>query len=76
MKIIIRNVKYISKTAEIITNKYIIRFNPFGVRIIMVNVENLNFFNFGNQTLSEFISGIILNIFDVKHKVEIIFSTE
>jgi hypothetical protein len=48
MKIIIRNVRYISKTTEIIVNKYIIRLNLFRVGIIMVDVENFGFFDFGN----------------------------
>jgi hypothetical protein len=76
MKIIIRNVRYISKTIKIIANKRIIRFNPFEVGIIMINVENFNLLNFKDQTLSEFISEIILNIFNVKHKIETIFNTE
>ena len=75
MKIIIRNVKYISKIVGIIITKYIIRFNLFGVGVTMIDVKSLNFFNFGDQTLLETISGIILNIFDVKYKVEIISST-
>jgi hypothetical protein len=48
MKIIIRNVKYISKTVGIITNKYIIRFNLFEIKIIVIDVKNLNFLNFEN----------------------------
>jgi hypothetical protein len=75
MKIIIRNVKYISKTAEIIASRYIIRFNLFGIGIIMVDVKNLNFLNFRDQTLSESISRIIFNIFNVEYKVKAIFNT-
>jgi hypothetical protein len=41
----------------------------------VINVENLDLLNFRDQTLPESISGIIFNIFDVKHKVEAIFST-
>jgi hypothetical protein len=48
MKIIVRNIKYISKTAEIIANKYIIRLNLFEVEIIMADVESFNFFDFEN----------------------------
>jgi hypothetical protein len=40
----------------------------------MVNVKNLNFLNFGDQALPEFISGIIFNIFNVEYKIEAIFS--
>jgi hypothetical protein len=75
MKIIIRNVKYISKTAEIIASRYIIRFNLFGIGIIMVDVKNLNFLNFRDQTLSESISRIIFNIFNVEYKLKAIFNT-
>jgi hypothetical protein len=75
MKIISRNVKYISKTTEIVANKYIIRFNLFEVEIIIINVKNFNFLNFRNQTLSKIISGIIFNIFNVKYKIEVISNT-
>jgi hypothetical protein len=74
MKIIIRSVRYISKTIKIITNKYIIRFNLFGVRIIIIDVESFDFFDFGDQAFPEFISGIIFNIFNVEYKIEAIFS--
>jgi hypothetical protein len=76
MKIIVRNVRYISKTAEIIANKCIIRFNPFGVGVIMADVENLGLLNFRNQTFPESIPGMIFNIFDVEYKVEAISNTE
>jgi hypothetical protein len=75
MKIIIRSVRYISKTIKIIANKYIIRFNPFEVEIIIIDVKNFGFFNFRDQALPESISGMILNIFDVKYKIEAISST-
>jgi hypothetical protein len=75
MKIIIRNIKYISKTTKIIANKRIIRFNLFEVKIIVVNVKNLNLFNFRDQALSEFIPEIILNIFNIKYKIKAISST-
>jgi hypothetical protein len=75
MKIIIRNVKYISKTTKIIMNKRIIRLNPFEVKIIVIDVENFDFLNFKDQALPEPISGIIFNIFDVEHKIKTIFNT-
>jgi hypothetical protein len=76
MKIIIRNVRHISKTAKIIANKYIIRFNPFEIKIIIINVKSLNLLNFRNQALPESIPGIILNTFNVKYKVKIISNTK
>jgi hypothetical protein len=75
VKIIVRSVRHISKTAEIIANKRIIRFNPFGVGVIVVDVESFNFFNFKDQALPKFIPGMILNIFNVEYKIEVIFST-
>jgi hypothetical protein len=75
MKIIVRNVKYISKMIKIIANKYIIRFNLFKIEIIVIDVKNLDFLDFENQAFPKFISGIILNIFNVKYKIEIIFNT-
>ncbi len=75
MKIIVRNVKYISKTIKIIASRYIIRLNLFGVEVIIIDVESLGFLNFRDQALLEIIPRIILNVFDVKYKVEVIFST-
>ena len=41
----------------------------------MIDVESLDLLNFKDQTFLEIISGVILNIFNVKYKVETIFST-
>jgi hypothetical protein len=75
MKIIIRNVRYISKTAEIIANKRIIRFNSLEIGIIMIDVESLDLLNFKDQALPKSIPGMILNAFNVKHKIKATSST-
>jgi hypothetical protein len=45
------------------------------IGVIVIDVERLDFLDFGNQAFLEFISGMVLNIFDVKYKIEAIFST-